>query len=653
MPPTDLDEVRAGQVIPDVSAPIVDVTDVATNAASAGFQFAIDAAQQANTAINALVNAVSTFGTGTTGGLIDNRVTLPIEWVDAGLQPPARPDYSPPDVVMPTLGNLPDITLPALPAAPEGSIDVPDVNLSFPLPSPLTAVAPTDPGALIDVVVPEAPLVSLPEVPSLASVSVPDVPTIDLPSFDAMLRDAPLAPDTSFAFSEQDYTSTLLTAYRDVILSWVQGASTGLAPDVEEAIWNRARDREAAQYGPAFNQVARDFAARGFPVPPGAAATLAQQVMQKAREASSTVNRDIAIKQAELEQGNRQFALDQARQIEMGLMSYASTAAQRAFEGAKYVVEASIAVYSAQVQQYNADVQAFTARASVYRDLIQGELAKLEVYKSQIEGARLVATLNEQAVAIYTARLEGVKTMISVYEQQVGAAKVQSEVQRTQIEAFKTRVDAYGETVKAKAAEYDAYATRVRAEVSKYELPKAQAEVLRASSDAYAANVRGLIDSKGLEVKIKHELPVEVYEATVDASAKLASAAAAQLQARASMADTEVRRYAATVDANVRRYLGEIERQKAVSQEAVGRYQVETQYAIGEMQNATDLSRIQSAATIAAGQQAAQLAAAAMAMQNFSTSVSTSTTSSTAQSVAQSHSVSDSVSYSRSIIKSE
>lgn len=638
---------------PDLGVPVTELSDFVVDSTSAGFNYATSSILEANTAIETLVAAVAAMTPRPPSGPTSSiEFTSPVSG-GASIAPPTPPDYRPAEIVMPSLGFLPDITLPSLPSPPDGEIDLPEVNLSIPMPAPLSAVAPTDPGAMIDVVVPDAPIVSLPEAPNLATVSVPDLPTIDLPSFDALLRDAPLAPDTTFSFSEPAYTSSLLTAYQSVILSWVQGASTGLAPDVEEALWNRARDREAAQYGAALTQVARDFAARGFPVPPGAAAMLAQQAMQKAREASSTVNRDIAIKQAELEQANRQFALSEARQIEMGLMTYASNAAQRAFEGAKYIVEASIAVYGAQVQQYNADVQAFTARASVYRDLIQGELAKLEVYKSQIEGARLVAALNEQAVAIYTARLEGVKTMISVYEQRVSAAKVQAEVQRTQIEAFKTRVDAYGETVKAKAAEYDAYATRVRAEVSKYELPKAQAEILRASSDAYSSQVRGVIDAKGLEIKVKHELPINVYEATVDASAKLSSAAAAQMQARAAMADTEVRRFAAQVDAQVRQESNRVEVEKARSQEAVGRYQVDTQREIGEMQNNTDMSRIQSAAAIAAGQQAAQIAAAQLAQFNYSQSQSVSTSSSVSQSQAISSSMNDSFSYSRSIIKSE
>jgi len=638
--------------IPDYGGSYVDVTGLTTDASNAGFAFATNVAQQASSVIESISSALAAIAasrsesTATQPTVIEN-VATPEPVLMSGGGGSLQSEISLPPTPVFSLYTFPD-----LPAPPSMAIDLPDVNLSIPVPSPLSATAPTDPGSLVDVVVPDAPTVLLPEVPSLAAVSIPDIPTLDLPTFEAMLRDAPLAPDTSFSFSEAAYTSSLLEAYKDVILSWVQGASTGIAPDVEEAIWNRARDREAAQYGPALTQVARDFAARGFPLPPGAAVALAHQATQKSREASSTVNRDIAIKQAELEQATRQFALDQARQVEMGLMSYASTAAQRAFEGAKYVVEAGVAVYGAQVQQYNADVQAFVARAGVYRDRIQGELAKLEVYKSQIEGQRLVAMLNEQAVAVYTARLEGIKTMISVYEQQVAAARTQAEVQRTQVEAFKARVEAYGETVRAKAAEYDAYATRVKAEISKYELPKAQTEILRGLADAYAAQVSGVVSAESLRVKVGHEIPLERYKAEVDGTAKMAQAAAAELQAEAAMFDAEVRERAVQVDERVRTFLGQVELQKAKSQEAVGRYQVDTQKEIGEMQNSTDQSRIASAAAIAAGQQAAQLAAAAMAMHNFSTSVNSSTTSSVSQSTAHSLATSIAASVSRNIMVS-
>lgn len=492
--------------------PFMDVRATAIDLIEQGFQFG----QDANNAAGALVSNI----TSTINSLSIPTITPPNIAVGSVPDPefpitPERPTIPIfPDA--PSFGGVNAVTLPTFGDAPTADINYPDVNLSIQPPAALSATVPPAP-AIETVAVPDAPSLDFPAIPSLASIVVPDIPTIDIPVFDETLGDAPLAPDTSFSFTEATYTSDLLDAYRGLLTSWIEGTATGIPEDVELAIWNRARDREAALYGSALTNIAKDFAARGFPIPPGAAAALAHQAIQKAREAGSTVSRDIAIKQAELEQANRHFALSEARQIEMGLMAYASQIAQRSFDAAKYVVEAAVAVYGARVQQYNADVQAFVARAGVYRERIQGELAKLEVYKGQIEGQRLVASLNAQTVEVYRAQLQGVTALVQVYEAEVRAASVRAEIARNGIEIFKSQVQAYAEQVRAKASEYDAYATRVRAEVSKYELPRVQADVFRALTDAYSSNVRGQVEAKTLEVKMQQELPIQLFSAEVEA----------------------------------------------------------------------------------------------------------------------------------------
>lgn len=557
---------------------------------------------------------------------------------------PAMPP-TPERPAMATFPNAPEfagggsVAMPSFADAPVADIDYPSVDLSIAPPSALSASAPAAPD-VPQVDVPDAPALALPDVPSLASVVIPDIPTITLPEFDAALGDSPLAPDTSFSFTESAYTSDLLDGYRGLLASWIEGAATGIAPEVEAAIWDRARDRESRSYGDAMTEVARTFAGRGFPLPPAAAASLAHQAIQKAREAGNAVSRDIAIKQAELEQSNRHFALSEARQIEIGLMGYASQIAQRAFEAARYVVEAAVAVYGARVQQYNADVQAFVARAGVYRERIAGEIAKLEVYRAQIEGQRLVASLNEQTVAIYRARLEGVQTRVSIYEQEVRAASVRAEIARNEVEIFRTRTAAYGEQVRAKAAEYDAYATRVKAEVSKLEVPRVQAEVFRALTDGYAAQVRGQTEAKALEVKLQSELPLQEFATRVEAFNGSVRAVGEQVRAIADM----YRADASVFEAQVRGAVGvaEVQTDRIRAEVAAGtaRAQVSVEASRANVQSLLAQTQIMLEAAKAQAGAVSQLAAGAMSVLNMGASIGGSSTMSANQSRATS--VSDS-----------
>lgn len=471
----------------------------------------------------------------------DTPVTLPELPVAPTVNIPTdgQPD-APPD---PVLGV---VALPVFPAMPDADIVIP--SMAFPeKPSPIAAVAPDFPSDLSAVILPVTPDLNFPETPSLVSLTVPDIPAIDLPTFSAALGDIDAAPDTAFAWNEVSYSSTLLTAVRDALLGWVNGASTGLSEDVEQALWNRGRDRDNALYVSAFEQINRDFAARGHHLPSGQAAQLAQEAIFKARESAGVLNRDIMIKQADLEQSNRRFAFEQSAQIEASLINYWSQQQQRSFEAAKYVIEAAVAVFQAKVTKYNADVEAFKARAEVYRTRIQGELAKIEIYKAQVEGQKLLLGVSEQQVNIYRAQLDSVKSLVAIYEAQVGAAKVIAETNKTRIEGFKAEVEAYAENVKAKASEYAAYESGIRAEIAKLEEPKVKADVLRTRVDAFSAQVKALTDAKRLEYDIDVQAPLEKYkanvaafEAKIRAFGEVVGAYSAKAQAEAAVYTAEI-----------------------------------------------------------------------------------------------------------------
>jgi hypothetical protein len=295
--------------------------------------------------------------------------------------------------------------------------------------------------------------------------------------------------------------------------------------------------------------VYRDFAARGFALPAGTVVSEVAKAREAMRNAASTLNRDVMIKQAELEQSNRRFALEQAWQVESGLITYTSQMAQRSFEAAKYLVEAAIEVYKAQVTEYNAEVEAFRVRAQVYETRLRGEIAKLDIYKAEIEGQKLITDLNDQSVRVYTAQLQAVNTMVQVFETEVRAASVQADINRSIIEQFRARVQAYAEQVRAKASEYEGYSTLIKAEVSKYEAPKVAADVLRAETEGYAAKMRALVDAKNAEIKVR-EFPIEIFKAQIQAFQGQVQGVAEQLRAAVSVYETQARAFAEEVRAS-------------------------------------------------------------------------------------------------------
>lgn len=87
---------------------------------------------------------------------------------------------------------------------------------------------------------------------------------------------------------------------------------TGIHPDIEAQIYGRDRDRIVREGAVAQRELVSSFAARGFPLPPGALAVSLKGVQADTLAKLSESSRERAIKQAELEVENVRFAVDKA-----------------------------------------------------------------------------------------------------------------------------------------------------------------------------------------------------------------------------------------------------------------------------------------------------------------------------------------------------
>ena len=87
---------------------------------------------------------------------------------------------------------------------------------------------------------------------------------------------------------------------------------TGINPIVERQIWDRDRSRLLTEADRAEQEAMSTFAARGFPMPPGALHGAVRRIRAETRDKLAQASRDVAIKQAEMEVENVRFAVDKA-----------------------------------------------------------------------------------------------------------------------------------------------------------------------------------------------------------------------------------------------------------------------------------------------------------------------------------------------------
>lgn len=583
--------------------------------------YASNAVAQANSLINAMsANAATLAGLPSVSGAIGGLTkTIGAYAAPAAPAAPSNLTYTVPaapvEPTMAVIANMDVGTAPAFTAV------MPSVNLNIPAPDALSLALPAAP-ALPGVALPSAPNAPLPAVPDLLGITVPTAPLLNIATFTPVAPTSPDAAKFSFAFAEPTYSSSLLDALRARLLDMVNGASTGLAPTVEAALWNRARAREVVNAGRKAKEALRNFALRGFAKPPGALATELAAAAQEAAAASSTANRDIAIKQADLEQENRKFAFDEAFKVESTMLSNANLIAQRAFDAARYAQESAITLYQTNVQRYQADIQSYSARVEQWRAAIQAELTKLDAFKAAIEAQQLIGQINTQAVAIYSSRVDAAKSIVDMFRAQVEAANTQATINKTQIEAYGSQVDAYGKAVQAKAAEYDGYATRVRAETMKIDGFKAQADAYNSQVGGFRTLVDAQVAAKNMEIKINREVPLDLFRLRSEVFRTLNDAERARVEATADVFGKNVQLYSAQIEGQVGRMNAE-----------TGAYSAEAQYQRAVADNLIQTSQanvstmIQKTgmlieATKAGAQTAAQMAASALSAVNLSGSIS-------------------------------
>lgn len=608
----------------DLGALVTSGAGVAENLVEEGFataqRYASTAFNEAVGFLNDLTSAAAQLQTippvdgtlGPVGDAIDAFVTPPV---------PATPtDLTITLPAVPPDPNLIPVTVPSFGNAPQFTAQPPVLDLDTPEPQPLQAVVPVAP-SLPTVAVPDAPDIVLPDVPSLIGITVPTTPLLNLPTFTAILPDSPLAPDFIFAFNEPTFTSQLLTDLQSVLDTWVNGVSTGLTPEVENAIWDRERVRENALVARKMKESIRTYATKGFTKPPGALSNDIQDALQSSQDTLIGLSRDIMIKQADLEQSNRRFAFDQAWKVESGLIEYQNNIAQRAFDVAKYAQQVGIDIYREEVQAFTAQIQAYTAQVEAFKAALTAELAKLDIYRAELDGQKLIGELNLQSVQIYTAEVNAAKAVIEIFQAEVEAANVKATINKTIIDSFASQVGAYAEQVRAKAAEYQGYATLIQAQVAKADVYKTEADVYTSQVTGFRALVDAVVAQTNLQIKVGQDVPLDLFKARTEVYRSLVSAETDRVQTVAKVFDSETQNYSAQVSAEASKISSQVAVLRADTDLATAEGNLRIEAAKANVQTLIQQVTLLVEAIRGGSQVSAQLAAAALSSVNLSSQV--------------------------------
>lgn len=419
---------------------------------------------------------------------------------------------------------------------------------------------------LRDVPVPEAPEVELPDAPDFLALTTHSFGGVNLrEDWLDKLDDIPelsILQPAPFHYSPgARYASQLLDNLKARLNARIQGG-TGLSPEVEQALWGRALDRETALALAREKEVLRGAEALGFPLPSGVLIGQLADARREYHDKLSGLSRDITIKQAELEQQNLKDTVQAALQLETTLLDDTYKLEMLAYEASKTAAENAISAYNAALEHFKALLDGYRTYAAAYDTVVKAEMSKVEVFKAMLSAEQLKADINRSLVERYKAEIEGRMAGVEIFKARVGAAKTLMELEQLRIQAGGEQIRAFVATINAEMAKVDIYKSQVQAESVKHAAYSSQVQAYSANVGAQAemarvevARIQARVAAKTLEWD-GYKAQVSAESARVEATARVSglqadayrmAAAAAQAQAGANMRkwEADIKQYEA------------------------------------------------------------------------------------------------------------
>lgn len=563
-----------------------------------------DVISEGNTFVRSLKELQSVqFDTGSLPSLGFSITTFDEELGEIKAAKPARPDMSL-SAIQALINQIDAVAVPAAPDLAGTQLVIPELDASAPAislpvaPSSDVGDAPTNAPEVADVAMPDAPIVALPVAPTFEELALPAPPSLSLGTFAAEAPENQLGPITArFEWVEPEYESQLRDPLVRKLLTDLVEGGYGIEEADEQRLWGRERDRQAQVAQAEIDEIRREAAGSGMPMPTGAMFAALDRARQKMSTALAGASRDIALKRADMYVENRRFTIEQVQRLEEQTIQLFNSIAERSLNYAKSVAEIGIAIYDAQVRSFQADLDAYKTEAQVFESNIRAELAKADVYKTQIEAAGLALGMQRTKAELYRTQLDGINTVVQVYRSRIEAANIAADLQKTKLEGFRARVQAYAESVRAQEARFHMYDAGVKGELAKLEVYKTQI-------DAY--NKR--IDSLDLQSKIvtrENDTKVQRYAAQLRAYDTQVGAVVNQLEAKlkhvrtnADVYGTDIAAYRALVDAlnTAARVRNENQERvnswnKAVAENAIERSRLQVEAMRATVENSRDIGK--------------------------------------------------------------
>jgi hypothetical protein len=434
---------------------------------------------------------------------------------------------------------------------------------------------------------------------------------------DVFFSDLEMATDQ---LVEHFQTYAVQPATRDALTLMNQGG-TGLPANIEQALFDRARERVSEVTAEAIETAQAYWASKGFDLPGTTVLAQVQEARIQGQVEKGRINRELSIQFHQQEIENLRFSVQQGLQYEIQLMQVYAEAyniGRQVAEGHAAVLR-TVAEIAARMHEINLAI--YTAEIEVFRANIELELQKVQKYRLEVEAERAKADTNDALVRQYEAQIRAELAKVEIYRGRIDAYEARIGAETAKIDGFRARVEAFNAQIRGETAKAEVFGAQVqneqarvgaqqalvdgyRARVSAYETEvTAQAtktrsinEVVESQARIYASEMDGYVAALNAETR-RIEAAVSTFRGQVDA-----------YQAQLSAIEVEGRLKLAAFDKDLERERANLQSQASDLDRELESLRSATQL---ELQKLSDAARING-----------QLAAASMASLSLTASIS-------------------------------
>lgn len=489
---------------------------------------------------------------------------------------------------------------------------------------------PDEPPALSDIVI---------EMPTLSDVVAPVMPKVALPAFDTVTPDTTLDDPGNlaeqFRLDFADQGNALRAGLEGAIdaqlakinprfaeqmaaleerLAKMVGGGTALPADVESAIWARAADRTNADYLRLRDTAYAEGAGRGFTMPSGAVFSAVTQARQAMADANARAALEIAIKQAELEQQNIQFALAQSANLRQVVLSaaqqWAGTLVQlngQALQFATGVLQAGIELQGMKIKIVQARIDVFRAEAQVYEVRLKAALAAYDAYKAQVEAIKAQVDVDQAKVQAFVAKMNSYSAVANLYRARLDGVTAKANIEKIKADLFGAQVQAYSAEVQGYAAAWSGYKARIEGKSAEWQAYGQRVQAFSAQVGAKKAEVEAQLAQIEATAKT-NAATASAYAAKVQGYETLVRGKSAAVQAEISSFDASVKAYTAGLSAQEAKARIDLANSEGIARVSIAGYEAESRALIAnaqmEYRRMTDMAGVATAGAKVHGEMA-------------------------------------------------